>query len=160
MAAMGLAKGSVYKGFGDKKSLFLRALDRYLERGYRRLKERVTEPGSPRENLRFALHAQVDMAVAEGDQRGCFAVNCIVELAPHDKDVQAKLRRHLRRVERLYADALKRGALLGEFRSNLEPKRASRWLSTVLSGIQVGGKAGMTRAEGIQMVEFTLNALN
>ena len=30
---MGLTRGSLYKAFGDKRQLFLRALERYLEQG-------------------------------------------------------------------------------------------------------------------------------
>ena len=31
----GLSRGSLYKAFGDKKSLFLKAMDRYAEAGLR-----------------------------------------------------------------------------------------------------------------------------
>ena len=33
----GLSRGSLYKAFGDKKSLFLRAMDRYAEAGLEEL---------------------------------------------------------------------------------------------------------------------------
>ncbi len=47
--------GSMYKGFGDKKSLFLKAIDCYAEAGLEELPKTLATPGSVREAIRAAL---------------------------------------------------------------------------------------------------------
>jgi len=46
------------------------------------------------------------LADPKGGPRGCMLVNCITELAPHNAEVADVGRRHLDRIERLFAEAL------------------------------------------------------
>ena len=46
--ATGIAKGSLYKGYGDKKSLFTQALDSYLSQANAGLKETLAAKPSKR----------------------------------------------------------------------------------------------------------------
>jgi TetR/AcrR family transcriptional repressor of nem operon len=159
MAATGLAKGSVYKGFGDKKSLFMRTLDMYLRRGRARYLELEGEGHEAIETLRRWLTCGVDLSTDSSVRKGCFSVNCMVELAPHDDEVRKLLREHEHRLEQLYERTLRRGLEAGTLRANLDPRAAARWLITVSSGVLVATKTGMTRKEALAMVDFTLHAL-
>ena len=70
MEATGLAKGSLYKAFGDKRSLFLKALDRYLERGRDALRHTLTDAPTVREGLeRFTLERFVKEDVIPSEAR-------------------------------------------------------------------------------------------
>ena len=159
MASTGLAKGSLYKAFGDKRQLFLRALERYLEQGRDGLSD-VARADSAKAALRFWLTNIVSMATCTGVRKGCMAVNCTVELAPHDEELRDVLRRQERSVERVYARLIARGIDQGEFRQDLDPEASARWITTLVDGLQVRGKLGLTKAAGMETVEMSLSALS
>lgn len=159
MKATGLAKGSLYKAFGDKRQLFLRALERYLEQGRDGLGD-IASADSAKAALRFWLTNIVSMATCTGVRKGCLAVNCTVELAPHDDELRDVLRRQEVAVERVYARLIARGIDQGEFRPGLDPEASARWITTLVDGLQVRGKLGLTKAAGMETVEMSLSALS
>jgi TetR/AcrR family transcriptional repressor of nem operon len=159
MEATGLAKGSIYKGFGDKRSLFIRAMEHYLQNARSMLAEQAAGAVGARQALRTWLAGVVEMATGSGLRKGCLAVNCAVELAPHDADIRRRLKSHEKRVEQTYAALIRRGVEEGSLRENLDPDAAARWLTTVIDGLQVRGKLGLTRAEAEEAIEMALSAL-
>jgi TetR/AcrR family transcriptional repressor of nem operon len=159
MEATGLAKGSLYKGFGDKRSLFLRALERYLDRGFDGLRSLGSQADSGGATLRLWLSNVVAMATCTGLRKGCMAVNCTVELAPHDGDIRSILRKQERRLERLYAELVERGVKDGSLRQDLDTQASAEWLTTIVDGLQVRGKLGLTRAQAMRAVDMAMSAL-
>lgn len=100
--AMGLSRSSFYAAFESKQALFLRALENYSRSGLRNLKDVAdTAQGNPVEAMMQAL------SDPQGGSKGCMLVNCVTELAPHDKDVAAIGRRHLEKIEDIFAQVLK-----------------------------------------------------
>lgn len=154
----GLAKGSLYKAFGDKRNLFTTALERYLARGVEGLEELAADE-SPKRALRRWLELVVSGATCEGIRRGCLAVNCTVELAPHDTEMRKRLRKQERALERVYARLIGAGIEAGEFRRDLDPEAGARWLTTMVDGLQVRGKLGLTRKAAMETVELALRTL-
>src|SRR5580658_10217302 len=51
----GIARGSLYKAFHDKRTLFLAALDHYTAASLRRVGDTLSRPGSARAAIRVAL---------------------------------------------------------------------------------------------------------
>ena len=158
-AAAGVAKGSLYKGFGDKRTLFLKALDHYLERGRATLRELADDPRSGAELLRHWLDNVAAMATCTGLRRGCMSVNCTVELAPHDNEIRNRLRKHEREIEKIYVQLIGRGARDGSLRSDLDVQASAEWLTTIIDGLQVRGKLGLTRAQAESAVAMAMRAL-
>ncbi len=158
MEATGLAKGSLYKAFGDKRSLFLRALERYLEQSLQRLGQVLGGADGARDGLETWMRGVLDGACGR-DRKGCFVVNCIVELAPHDPEVRDRLRAHVGSMEASYARAIAQGVETGELRADLEPRIAAQLVSTVLNGIQVSGKSQLSRRDGEALVSLAVSSL-
>lgn len=136
--AMGIKAGSIYKAFGDKHSLFLRALTRYLEEGYEGITMHLVGASGPGEVLQRLLYGIIDST--QGCSRaGCFAVNCAVELAPHDDAVRTALGHHDGRMQRLLRGLIERGQAAGEFTPG-SPDSLALQLRLLINGIQVEGK--------------------
>lgn len=152
--ATGLKKGSLYQAFGDKHSLLLRALDHYLTRGRQHKRECLEGPG----DLKSRLRAVMSSGCAD-PKRGCFAVNCLVELAPHDEEVQALLARHFRETEKILARAIERGVEAGEVDSLVPPKELARLIQVVLTGAAASSKGHLTGAQASATIEVALQAL-
>ena len=158
MAATGLAKGSLYKGFGDKRSLFLRALQRYMEQQRRMFQDTLSVHKSPGAGLVAWLTHIVGTATRKGLRRGCMTINCVVELAPHEPDLRKVLRNNEKHFEKFYADTLERGVQTGEFRKDLDTDKGARFLLTLISGLQVQGKLGLSYKEATHIVELALRS--
>ena len=158
MDATGLAKGSLYKAFGDKKRLFMCALDAYLERANAPLRAYAVSSKSGREALERIFSHVVGMATCRGVRRGCFAINSTIELGPHDPDVRNRLRRNTRQKERMFATVIRRGVADGSLREGLDPEAGGRYIMTLLNGLHVRGKVGLTEQQAHETVEMAIAA--
>ena len=156
MDATGLAKGSLYKGFGDKKRLFTLALDAYLADANSRLAECDASSESGREALEQVFAGVVAMSTGSGVRRGCLSVNSAIELGPHDSTVRNRLRRNTRQKEETFVTIISRGIADGSLRKNLDPQAAARCITTMTNGLQVRGKLGLTRREAEETVAMSI----
>lgn len=157
--ATGIAKGSLYKGYGDKKSLFTQALDSYLSQANAGLKETAASSDTGHQALEKIFAGVVEMSTGLGVRRGCFSVNTSVELAPHDADVRSRLRRNTRQKEKTIAAILRQGIADGSLRKDLNPEISASFVTTVLNGLQVRGKLGLTEPQADETVAMAMAAL-
>lgn len=140
--AMGISRSSFYGCFGSKHGVLLAAIRRYSDEKLAALAAAADGEENPREAVRIMIAAIADVA---GGPKGCFLVNCIAELAPHDPEVAEVSRRHLDRIEGLIADRLAR---------RLDPATAAdraRVLLSLALGTTMLRKAGMAepRIDGL-----------
>ncbi len=156
MDATGLAKGSLYKGFGDKKHLFTLALDAYLADANSRLAECDASSESGRVALEQVFAGVVAMSTGSGVRRGCLSVNSAIELGPHDSTVRNRLRRNARQKEGTFATIVARGIADGSLRKDLDPQAAARCITTMTNGLQVRGKLGLTQREAEETVAMSI----
>jgi TetR/AcrR family transcriptional repressor of nem operon len=96
-AATGLGKGSLYGAFGDKHTLFLRALDDYISSSLDEVRASLRNPKfSAYERLVGHIRLQAKALVADKSRRGCLMAKSAAELGATDDAVEEK-------VERAYA---------------------------------------------------------
>ncbi len=134
---MGIQRTSLYGTFGDKKQLFLAALDQYRNQAIRDLSAALQGEASPRGAIEGVLRHHITSACAGNAQKGCFCVNEMVELAPHDAEVAKRLKEHNRLVEQMLFETIERGKRQGEMPSLADSRAAARFLTNTLIGLQV-----------------------
>ena len=104
---MGLTRGSLYKAFSDKKTLFLIALARYeaeaVAPAVALLNAKDRGDGVQRID---ALFGAVVGAVRKGDRRGCLLCTTAAGAAATDPDIAAETRRLLNEMRAGFAAAL------------------------------------------------------
>src|SRR5665213_245976 len=93
LTGMKLNRGSLYDTFGDKKQLFMAALAEYERMSNVMLLETLRRPGSARDAIAALIDAASDACVGPDGQRCCLGLKAAIELAPHDADVLAWVRR-------------------------------------------------------------------
>lgn len=107
LAAMEVGRGSLYKAFGSKHSLYLAALERYdaeiIEAGVRWLRDLGN--GDGRARIAGVFEGAVQ-AVEQRDHSGCFLCNASADRAPHDEDVAEAVRKSMARMEAAFEHAL------------------------------------------------------
>ncbi len=156
MEATGLQKGSLYKAFTDKHTLFLSALDRYLALGEARI-ESLLRDGPPADALAgWLLDVVVPQCTKRGPTSGCFAINCAVELAPHDPEVRKRVRRHFRRIEAALADTVRRAQEDGAIATDEPADEIAEYLLVLVAGLNADGKAERCAERARRVVERAL----
>ena len=161
LAEMGLNRGSLYGTFGDKKQLFLAALEKYQDQNVAMIREVLEQPGvSARQAIAALLDVAVERCTGAGAERGCLAAKAAMELAPHDKDIAAWLKRfHRRNVESL-TKTIARGQREGEVNRKLDPKAAARFLLNGIAGLRLLGTTGPAASEVQDVVNLMLKVLD
>ncbi|WP_449415524.1 TetR/AcrR family transcriptional regulator [Ochrobactrum teleogrylli] len=160
LKGMELSRGSFYKAFTDKRGVYLRALDAYIEDAVRSVGELLHSNPSPKAAIREAFAQQADQGSGPQGTRGCFVVFAAVEMLPEDKEVALRISRLFRRLQDLYAAAIIRAQVLGEINSGLDERTLARFLVCQIQGMRVLAKAGADREETRAMVDLVLKAID
>src|SRR6201989_1533625 len=74
VAGMGVGRPSLYAVFGDKRTIFLRALRAYAEAKGARAAKALLAPQSIRDSLAGFLRSGVESATEKGSAPGCLLV--------------------------------------------------------------------------------------
>lgn len=159
LEGMELSRGSFYKAFVDKRGVYLRALDAYIEDAVRSVGETLHSNASPKAAIREAFSQQVDQSSGTEGLRGCFVVFAAVEMLPEDKEVAPRIFRLFRRLQDLYAAAIIRAQALGEIDPGLDERTLARFLVCQIQGMRVLGKSGADCEQTRAMVDLALKAL-
>ncbi|MFI6761518.1 TetR/AcrR family transcriptional regulator [Micromonospora sp. NPDC050417] len=155
---MGIHKRSMYDTFGDKRALYLKALDRYADtvvRIKREAAERETD-------TRVALRGLFESAVANIGRypAGCLSVNCATELALHDSDAAARVGRTFEYEQQLVLDLVRRGQDAGTIASKHDPRSLALSLFNAWVGLRVRVRTGLPQAQLQRMVEDMMTMLD
>ena len=158
-AAMGLASGSIYKAFKDKRAVFLAALDRYMLLRNEQIAAAARNARTARERLRAVLGFYVESAKGIEGRRGCMVVGSAVELAIGDREVAARINTSLSRNEAFLADLIRQGQADGSIPGELDPEQTARVMLCLTQGLRVVGKSGRAPPDTRAAVEIAMKLL-
>lgn len=145
LKATKLSRGSLYAAFGDKYSLFLRALDRYIADALTRMDAEFDPREDPVDGLRTYLAGYVERTSGANGRRGCLLVATAMELAGQDAEVGRRVAGFFKAMEARVADALSRAQAAGKLADGVEPSSAARILVCFVEGLRVVGKTAPAR---------------
>lgn len=142
LRATRLSRGSLYAAFGDKHTLFLRALDRYIDDALARLDREFDPRDTALEGLRRCVAGYIERTSGAGGKRGCLLVATAMELAGDDAEVAQRIRRFFKGMETRLVSVLTRMRATGALAAGVEPAKAAQLLLCLLEGMRVVGKVG------------------
>lgn len=151
--------GSLYRTFGDKRALFLRALARYRETQARGLAPALLAGGPVLPRIRAVPVGLIELAAEQEEPRGCLAANSAGELLPGDKDVARGVADVLSDVEAGFLQGLRAAAAQGEIASTLDLAGWAATLTMLVQGLQVVAKADPDPRRLIRGVDAVLASL-
>ncbi|MGH6860734.1 MAG: TetR/AcrR family transcriptional regulator [Phyllobacterium sp.] len=157
---MDLSRGSFYKAFGDKRGIFLRALDAYIDDAVRKVGDTLNADISPKAAIRGAFLHYAELSSGMDGLRGCFVVLTAAEMLPGDEEVSVRISRLFRRLQDLFAAAVIRAQALGEIDRGQDERTLARFLVCQIQGMRVLGKAGADREEMRAMIDIVLKPLD
>jgi TetR/AcrR family transcriptional repressor of nem operon len=146
---MGIGRQSLYGAFGDKRGLFLEALERYSERALTRIIAAMDAQASATAALEAAM--MIDLGCgAKGEvdvEEGCLGVGSIAEFGRTDPEINALGDRAALAVIAAFADRVRAGQASGALKRDLDPDAVARLLLTLKSGLKIAARGGATEAE-------------
>jgi TetR/AcrR family transcriptional repressor of nem operon len=161
LTAMNLNRGSLYDTFGDKRQLFLRAMDLYcMGGGIGSRLSILNQPGPAVPLIRQFIGAMLDFGLSDPQRRGCMITNTVMELAPHEKDIARKVAGRLEMAEEAFFKLLTRAKQEGELANDKDPRALARFLTTMMQGTIVMIKAGASAEAVKQSAETALSILD
>ncbi len=134
---MGLTGASLYNAFGDKRSLYRRALDHYLQQSVHERVRRLEATKAPLPAIRAFFDEVIDRSVTDRQRRGCMLVNSALEVAPDDNEFRKFVSQELIYIEAFFRRCVAAGQSDGTVTSRQSADHLSKLLLSVLLGIRV-----------------------
>jgi TetR/AcrR family transcriptional repressor of nem operon len=155
--AMGLTTASIYNAFGDKRAVYRKALDFYVEQSFvDRVGRFETKP--PREAIEAFFGEIIQRSLGDARRKGCMLVNSALEVAPHDPEFQRVISGVLIQVEAFFTRCVLAGQRDGTIGSGQSAPDMGRALLGALLGIRVLSRTRPERdlLEGLVKPVFAL----
>ena len=137
VAATGINRGSLYAGFSDKRSLFLRALDHYDREHRQAFLLALERDHAPREAILAAFRKVVETCEEGRNRKGCLLVNTAIELSPHDSDIGDIVKAKLEEVETFFRARIEAAQKEGTIRPEIPAAEKARVLFGLFIGLRV-----------------------
>ena len=157
--AMGLASGSIYKAFHDKRAVFLAALDRHIVLRKEQIAAAARSSKPARERLRDVLTHFVEVSKGAEGRRGCMIVGSAVELAIVDREVAARVTTSLGKNEAFLAGLIREGQEDGSISAAIDPEQTARVMVCLTQGLRVVGKSGRAPHDTAAAVDIAMKLL-
>lgn len=143
--ATGVARPGIYAAFGNKESLFLKALDRYGATQTSFMQAALDLPTSLEVVTRI-LRGTIELNTKFAEHLGCLGVNGAIACSTDAESMRLELVRRRSMSEMRLARRLKRAQEEGDLSTAVKAETMARLVMTLTQGISVQAKAGVKRA--------------
>ncbi len=144
--ATGLKSGSIYAGFGSKQQLFEASIDYYAKISLKNLVNRLNSSDDYLLNIRSTIAAMIEASL-NCNPKGCFLVNTLIELAPHDESIRQRVKGHIANVEQAFKEALVAAKRSGQLAEDRDLNEMAKKIMINIWGINVMQRAGLSADE-------------
>lgn len=155
--AMGINRPSLYATFGNKETLFRKALDRYSDRQTAYLRDALGEP-TARRVIERMMYGVVDSVTNPCNPSGCLFARSMLSCGDLDDPLHQELAERRMLGEAAVCDRFKRAVAEGDLPAGADPAALACFVVTVNFGISVQAASGASRAELLQVVQTALQA--
>ena len=156
--ATGINRPSLYAAFGNKRDLFIQAIDRYAAtHGNRAFSAFRLEPDN-RNAIEQFFDASIECALAEGTPRGCLINTVATEAAENDAELRDKLADMFTRTDAAIARSLAANVDADAPQSH-DPEELARIVHSVTHSIMTRARAGASRNQLSQVANSFMAVL-
>ena len=159
MREMGIARQSLYDTFGDKRSLYLKALAHYRNQTNRAMQKMLNETPSVKDGLAELLYG-LAAETREQHERGCLLLSANLQRDTKDAVLRDFLRDNQARVEEIFVKALKRAQKQGELSHEEDPTALARFFVVTIQGMRAMARVKSDRKALEQVAQVALTVFN
>ncbi|MUG92369.1 TetR family transcriptional regulator [Scytonema sp. UIC 10036] len=158
-AKMGLKRQSIYYAFGDKRTLFLRALKLYREQGLAFVREQLNRFDSPKQAIDETVRLLARGTLIDGKRCGCFIAKSALELADCDSDVAAEVKYMSNRLEEYFIEVIEQGQQCGEVSKLHSSSSLAKFIVNSINGLRILEKTQPSNEEIEHLISVVLSVL-
>ena len=156
-AAMGINRPSLYAAFGNKESLFRKALDRYTDEHMAFIRTALEEP-TARGAIEALLRGYVASVTNPRTPPGCLTVNGALASGPDADSIRAELTARRLAGEAALRARLQRARRDGDLPPDADAADLARYINTIAQGIAVQAAGGANRKQLDHVVDIAVRA--
>lgn len=155
--AMGINRPSLYAAFGNKESLFRKAMERYAEGPAAYVKAALEEP-TARAVAAKLLTGSMEFLANGQNPRGCFMIQSALVCGDAAGAVRDELMRVRCRMLTAIKERFDRAKAEGDLPADVDTCRLARFITTVMQGMSVQACSGACGGDLKGVVEMTMRA--
>ena len=155
---MSISRKSMYDTFGNKQSLFLKALELYAQTELRSIRERLLAPGSTIENIEQLLNSWQETH-SKPNSKGCLLGTSTADFNTSDIEIAPVLRNYFIRLENIYYEAIAKAQAAGELNPKASVRDLARLLLCTTQGMALVGRVLDSETILQSVVSTTVEAL-
>jgi AcrR family transcriptional regulator len=153
--AMGITRPSLYAAFGNKESLFRKALDLYEREKMAYVGQALAQP-TARKVAETMLRGAVENVTADDEPHGCLRVIASVACGPHAQSIHDEIASRTSLVKQTMVDRFERAKSEGDLPAHIDVEGLTRVLIAYLQGISIQANMDATRDDLDRLVNTAL----
>ena len=157
---LGLSRSSLYSTFGDKRTLYLRSIDRYKKQYVNAMINMVKQSDDLPKTIEQIFKMILEQDIRAKIPKGCLMVNSSVELGPHDEQMARIVSEHEKNVELAFEAAILKGQKKGQISKAHSAKSLSRFLYNSISGLRVAVRSKVGKATLNDVIKVNMSVLS
>jgi AcrR family transcriptional regulator len=153
--AMKIKIPSLYAAFGNKESLFLKAVERYADHAghiYHESFKRKTA----REVVEAILLGEVELVTQTDKPNGCMMVQGALVASPESENICRIMAEMRATAEKWMADRFRQAQKEGDLAQSVDADALACYIMTVNSGLAIQARSGVSKKQLLRAVELAL----
>ena len=160
LETMEIGRKSLYDTFGNKRALFIKALQHYSQTIVGEIHQALDNPDRPAlENLRAVMRDLAEMH-SQPMSTGCLLGVSMAQFRVDDAEMAGVLRKHMERVERAYHQAFAKAQAEGDLKPETNVQNLARLFMSAHQGLALIGRVSETQEVQRGIVEGALAVLD
>jgi TetR/AcrR family transcriptional regulator, transcriptional repressor for nem operon len=155
---LGVGRQSLYSTFGDKRDLFLAALDRYASLQRERIVP-LLAPDAGLPAIRAYFASMFGPAACSAPRRSCMMLNSVVEFGEADPEVARRYAANQDHIAGAFRHALSGAVRKGELPASIDQDALALFLVSQMYGLVVLSKGGAPAATLERVIATALSSL-
>ena len=155
---MGIGRKSLYDTFGNKRKLFIKALQHYSDTAVRQVFSELSKEGTPLENVRRFLQVHLKYNVSP-ESKGCLLGVSMAQCPAEDGEMAEVLRNHMSGIEEALYKVFMRAQQAGELNESTNIRDLARLYMAILQGLALAGRVEVNSTVPQSIVDAALAGL-
>jgi AcrR family transcriptional regulator len=158
LQAMRISRQSLYDTFGDKRQLYLEALQQYVANS---IADQIRALNSSTSVLTGLEAALLGFASKSGtaDAPGCMGIGATCEFGVSDRDVTALIATADKTLRSSLERRIREGKASGEISSEVDPRAAAQFIKATFAGIKIAARGGASAATLREIAQMAIRSL-
>lgn len=153
--AMGITRPSLYAAFGNKESLFNKALDLYEEEKLAYMRGALAQP-TARAVAECFLRGGLANQTGQNDPKGCLGVISAVACGAEAESIRAAVVERRRSAHRALVDRFARAKMEGDLPDHVDVEGLTSYLIAIMQGMAVQASSGASCTELARLIETSM----